>query len=56
MIASSMSKTKEINTPIEEEVERWETETLRPALREHPEAKGRFETVSLEEVDSVPSC
>jgi methylmalonyl-CoA mutase N-terminal domain/subunit len=48
-----MSETKEINTPIEEEVERWETETLGPALRKHPEAKGRFETVSLEEVDRL---
>jgi methylmalonyl-CoA mutase N-terminal domain/subunit len=48
-----MSETKEIDTPIEEEVERWETETLGPALRKHPEAKGRFETVSLEEVDRL---
>ena len=53
MIASSMSETKEINTPIEEEVERWETETLGPALRKHAEAKVRFETVSLEEVDRL---
>ena len=53
MIAGSMSETKEINTPIEEEVERWETETLGPALRKHPEAKGRFETVSLDEVDRL---
>jgi methylmalonyl-CoA mutase N-terminal domain/subunit len=53
MIASGMSETKEINTPIEEEVERWETETLGPALRKHPEAKARFETVSLEEVDRL---
>ena len=48
-----MSETKEINTPIEEEVERWETETLGPALRKHPEAKERFETVSLEEVNRL---
>jgi methylmalonyl-CoA mutase N-terminal domain/subunit len=48
-----MSETKEINTPIEEEVERWETETLAPALKKHPEAKTRFETVSLEEVDRL---
>lgn len=48
-----MPETKEINTPIEEEVERWETETLGPALRKHPEAKARFETVSLEEVDRL---
>ena len=53
MITSRMSKTKEINTPIEAEVERWETETLAPALRKHPEAKERFETVSLEEVDRL---
>jgi methylmalonyl-CoA mutase N-terminal domain/subunit len=48
-----MSETKEINTPTEEEVERWQTETLGPALRKHPEAKVRFETVSLEEVDRL---
>ena len=48
-----MPEAKEINTPIEEEVERWETETLGPALRKHPEAKTRFETVSLEEVDRL---
>lgn len=53
MIAHSMAETKEINTPIEEEVARWETETLEPALRKHPEAKGRFETVSLEAVDRL---
>ena len=48
-----MPEAKEINTPIEEEVERWETETLGPELRKHPEAKTRFETVSLEEVDRL---
>jgi methylmalonyl-CoA mutase N-terminal domain/subunit len=48
-----MSETKEISSPIEEEVERWETQTLEPALRKHPEAKERFETVSLEEVDRL---
>jgi methylmalonyl-CoA mutase N-terminal domain/subunit len=53
MIGRSMSETKEINTPIEEEVERWETDTLGPALRKHPEAKARFETVSLEAVDRL---
>jgi hypothetical protein len=45
-----MPQTKAINSPIEEEVERWEHETLEPALSEHPETKKRFETVSLEEV------
>ena len=48
-----MSNTKEINTSIEEEVERWSAETLEPALRKHPEAKERFETVSLEEVERL---
>ncbi len=48
-----MSNTKEINAPIEAEVERWNVETLEPALRKHPEAKERFETVSLEEVDRL---
>jgi len=48
-----MSKTKEFHTPIEEEVERWSAETLEPALRKHPEAKERFETVSLDEVERL---
>ena len=48
-----MSNTKEISAPAEGEVERWETETLAPALRRHPEAKARFESVSLEEVDRL---
>jgi methylmalonyl-CoA mutase N-terminal domain/subunit len=48
-----MSKTKELNTRIEAEVERWKSETLQPALSKHPEAKARFETVSLEEVDRL---
>ena len=48
-----MSETKEIATPIEEEVERWQRETLEPALQKHPEVKKRFESVSLEEVDRL---
>jgi methylmalonyl-CoA mutase N-terminal domain/subunit len=48
-----MSKTKEISNPIEEEIERWEAETLEPALKKHPEVKQRFESVSLEEVDRL---
>lgn len=48
-----MSDTKEIDTPIEEEVERWERETLEPVTSKHPERKNRFETVSLEEVDRL---
>ncbi|MDQ5835702.1 MAG: methylmalonyl-CoA mutase family protein [Acidobacteriota bacterium] len=45
-----MPETKEISTPAEASVERWERETLEPALRKRPERKRRFETVSLEEV------
>src|SRR5882724_7910750 len=45
-----MSETKEITAPIEAEVERWERETLQPAITAHPERKKRFENVSLEEV------
>ena len=48
-----MSETKEIGSPIEEAVERWETETLEPILSRHPETKKRFESVSLEEVDRL---
>ncbi|PYS83876.1 MAG: methylmalonyl-CoA mutase [Acidobacteria bacterium] len=45
-----MSETKEFSSPAEASVERWERETLEPALRKRPERKKRFETVSLEEV------
>ena len=48
-----MSEIKEITTPIEEEIERWQRETLEPALKKHPEMKKRFESVSLEEVDRL---
>ncbi len=48
-----MSKTKEISSPIEEAVERWERKTLQPALAKHPEIKKRFESVSLEEVNRL---
>jgi len=48
-----MSEIKEITTPIEEEVERWQRETLEPALKKHPEMEKRFESVSLEEVDRL---
>lgn len=50
-----MSETQEISIPIEEEVERWERETLGPALERHPETKKRYQTVSLEEVDRLYS-
>jgi methylmalonyl-CoA mutase N-terminal domain/subunit len=48
-----MTDTKEISSPIEETVERWERETLQPALASHPERKKRFESVSLEEVNRL---
>jgi len=50
-----MSKTKEIGSVFEEQVERWKSQTLEPALAKHPEAKPRFESVSLEEVDRLYS-
>ncbi len=48
-----MSETKEIGSPIEEAVERWNRETLQPILSRYPEMKKRFESVSLEEVDRL---
>jgi methylmalonyl-CoA mutase N-terminal domain/subunit len=48
-----MPDTKELNSPIEEEVERWQIETLDPLLSKHPETKKRFESVSLEEVNRL---
>jgi methylmalonyl-CoA mutase, N-terminal domain len=48
-----MPQTKEISSPEQAEVERWETETLAPALQRTPEAKQRYESVSLEEVNRL---
>ncbi|HEY0003274.1 MAG TPA: methylmalonyl-CoA mutase family protein [Pyrinomonadaceae bacterium] len=45
-----MPDTKEMTTHAEAAVERWEQETLEPVLRQRPERKRRFESVSLEEV------
>jgi methylmalonyl-CoA mutase N-terminal domain/subunit len=45
-----MPEAKEVSSPIAEEVERWEHETLDPVLKKHPELRNKFETVSLEEV------
>ncbi|MDQ3806265.1 MAG: methylmalonyl-CoA mutase family protein [Acidobacteriota bacterium] len=45
-----MPETKEVTSPAEAAVERWEQETLEPVLRRRPERKRRFETVSLDEV------
>jgi methylmalonyl-CoA mutase N-terminal domain/subunit len=48
-----MPETKEITSPDEASVERWERETLEPALKKRPERKVRFETVSLDEVKGL---
>src|SRR5919206_27241 len=48
-----MPETKELNSPAEASVERWERETLGPVLRKRPERKQRFETVSLDEVNRL---
>ncbi len=47
-----MPETKE-GSPVEVEKERWEQETLEPALNKHPERKKSFQTVSLAEVDRL---
>src|ERR687891_210849 len=41
------------SSPAEIEKERWEHETLQPALDKHPERKKSFQTVSLEEVNRL---
>ncbi len=45
-------ETKE-GSPAEIERERWEQETLKPALEKHPERKKNFQTVSLDEVERL---
>jgi methylmalonyl-CoA mutase N-terminal domain/subunit len=45
-----MPETKEHSSSAEESVERWQNETLDPALNKRPERKKSFQTVSLEEV------
>ena len=47
-----MPETKE-SSPAEIERERWEEETLKPAINKHPERKKSFQTVSLEEVERL---
>jgi len=49
----SMPETKESASPAEVEQERWEQETLKPALEKHPERKKTFQTVSLEDVERL---
>ncbi len=48
-----MPETKESSSPVEVEQERWENETLDPALGKRPERKKSFQTVSLKEVDRL---
>ena len=48
-----MAETKQVSSPAETEVARWEDETLNPALEKHPERKKSFQTVSLEEVSRL---
>src|SRR5882724_3312707 len=48
-----MPDTKESSSLVEAEIERWEQETLAPALEKHPETKKSFQTVSLEEVNRL---
>src|ERR1043166_3987007 len=52
-LRGSMPETKESSSPAEIEQERWEQETLKPALEKHPERKKSFQTVSLEDVDRL---
>ena len=47
-----ISEIKE-SSPAEIERERWEEQTLRPALNKHPERKKSFQSVSLEEVEPL---
>jgi methylmalonyl-CoA mutase, N-terminal domain len=48
-----MPETTESFSPVEVEKERWENETLDPALAKRPERKKSFQTVSLKEVDRL---
>ncbi|HEY9285007.1 MAG TPA: methylmalonyl-CoA mutase family protein [Pyrinomonadaceae bacterium] len=48
-----MPDVKELATPEQAAVERWEQETLGPALRRTPERKAKFETVSLDAVNRL---
>lgn len=48
-----MVKAKELNSPADADVERWQHETLEPTLTKHPERKEHFQSVSLEEVNRL---
>jgi methylmalonyl-CoA mutase N-terminal domain/subunit len=48
-----MPETKDVTSTEQAAVERWEEQTLDPALRKRPERRRRFETVSLDEVNGL---
>lgn len=48
-----MPETKQEVSAAEVDVERWQRETLEPAIKKTPEIKPRFESVSLEEVQRL---
>ncbi|MCA1556741.1 MAG: methylmalonyl-CoA mutase family protein, partial [Acidobacteria bacterium] len=48
-----MSEVKEITSPEQAAVERWEEETLAPVLQKRPESRKKFETVSLDSVERL---
>jgi methylmalonyl-CoA mutase, N-terminal domain len=48
-----MVKAKEMGSPAEADVARWQHETLEPALNKHPERKEHFQSVSLEDVNRL---
>jgi methylmalonyl-CoA mutase N-terminal domain/subunit len=48
-----MSEVKEITSPEQAAVERWEDETLAPVLQKRPERRQKFETVSLDSVERL---
>ncbi len=48
-----MAETKEITSAKDADLERWESDTLAPTLKQHPERKKSFESVSLEEVNRL---
>ncbi|HSK71853.1 MAG TPA: methylmalonyl-CoA mutase family protein [Pyrinomonadaceae bacterium] len=48
-----MPEVKEAQSEIQEEVQRWEEETLEPVITKRPERKMKFEGVSLEPVNRL---
>ncbi|HLA09807.1 MAG TPA: methylmalonyl-CoA mutase family protein [Pyrinomonadaceae bacterium] len=48
-----MPETKDLSSPVNTDLERWENETLAPVLKNHPETKKTFQTVSLEDVNRL---